>query len=169
MDQQLTTFLENKLDGFASRIDARLGGIEHRFDQTQEQIQGIQEQVQENRTLLQENRTLILETREQIVKVREEVGKNRDEIGKNRDEIGKNREQIRQTRVLIEGQHSTLQLLAEGHAAQDEKIDRRFDQADDRRRTDRNHLEGMMKGLFLSLSRRDDELEERFERMEAAG
>ncbi len=67
------------------------------------------------------------------------------------------------------GLHSKLQLLAEGHGAQDEKLDRRFDEAEARRRTDRNHLEEMMKGLFVSLSRRDDELEERFERLEAAG
>ncbi len=72
------------------------------------------------------------------------------------------KEQNRHTHVLIEDLKSEVQLLAEGHAAQDEKIDRRFDEAETGRKEDRGHLEAMMKGTFLHLSRRDDELEEQW-------
>ena len=64
---------------------------------------------------------------------------------------------------MVEQQASKHQLLVEGYDALNEKIDRRFDQAESGRKEDRAHLEGMMKGLFISLSRRDDELEERIE------
>jgi len=57
----------------------------------------------------------------------------------------------------------SVELLAEGHEAQDEKIDRRFDQVEDGRKEDRGHLETLIKASFLHLSRRDDELEERAE------
>ncbi len=73
----------------------------------------------------------------------------------------KSREQNRHTHVLVEDLHSKIQILAEGHAAKDEKIDRRFDQAEVGRREGRDHLEGMMKAIFVILSRRDDQLEER--------
>ncbi len=78
-------------------------------------------------------------------------------------EFGALQEQNRHTRMLIEDQQSDMRLLVEGHTALDEKIDRRFDEADIRREEDRGHLEAMMGAMFRQLKRRDDELEEQTE------
>ncbi len=163
-DRELFAYLETKFEG-----------IDRRLEQTHEQIL-------ENRILIQENRTLIQDTRDQVRKnqteIREnrtliedtqsQVRENRAEIRENRAEISENRDRIRGVHVLGEDQRTRLQILAEGYTAQDEKIDRRFAEAESERRRDRDHLEALIKGTFVHLSRRDDDLEERVGRLEAA-
>ena len=107
------------------------------------------------------NRVLIEDTREQVRKNRQQIRTSRAEILKNRDQIG-------DTRLVGEELSSKLQILAEGHAALDEKIDRRFDEAEAERRRDRDHLEALIQGTYVDLRRRGDGLEKRIERSEAA-
>ncbi len=150
-DRELFAFLESKFEG----IDRRLAETQEQIRENRTLIEDTRNQVRENRTLIQGNRTLIEDTRNQV--------------RENRTEIRENRDRIRGTHVVAEDLRSKLQILAEGHIAQDEKIDRRFDQAETGRREDRDHLEAMIKGVFVNLDRRDDGLEERIERLEAVG
>ncbi len=150
MDRELIAHLDAKLEGFTDRIDAKLEGFASRIDS---RIAGVDRRLDDLQSQMDSR----------FGEVDSRFGEMQVQMDSRFDET---QEQNRHTHVLLEKVRSQVQLLAEGHAAQDEKLDRRFDQVQDARRTDRDHLEAMMKGLFISLSRRDDELEER---LEAAG
>ena len=104
--------------------------------------------------------------------VHTEIGEVRTEIGDLRTdvhtEIGDLRKEVGETHILCEDLQSKVQLLAEGHAVLIHKIDRHHEEARAGRREDRLYQEALMKAMVFRLSQRDDELEERIERLETA-
>ncbi len=186
MNRELIAYLDAKLNGFANRIDSRLDGIDGRLDGIDGRLDGIDVRLDglDGRLDGIDGRLDGLDGRLDGMDVRldgidgrldgmdgrlDSMDGRLDGLDGRLDELqtqtdrrfDETREQNRHTHILMEEFRSQIQALAEGHAAQDEKIERRFDRAEDARRRDRRHLEGMMNGLFVSLSRRDDEIEKR--------
>ncbi len=95
---------------------------------------------------------------------RDEIRENRQQIRENREQIRENREQIRGTQVVVEDLRSKIETVAEGHVTLRETMDRRFDEAE----ADRARSESMIKAAIVNLGEREDELEERFERLKTA-
>ncbi len=157
MDPELIAFLKAEFSGINARldsIDARLDGHDARFDGVDARFDGVDARFDGI-----DARFDSVDARFDSVDARFDGQDTRfDGIDRRLDKV---EEQNRHTHMLIEDLQSKAQLLAEGHAAQDEKIDRRFDEAETGRKENRGHLEAMLKGTFLHLSRRDDELEER--------
>ncbi len=136
-DTQLIAYLDAKFEG----IDVKFDGIDRRFEEMGGQIDRRFE-----------------ETREQIEKNREQILKNREGIEKNREGIEKNREGIRGAYVLIEKVRSEVEVVAEGHSLQVEKLDRIHEEIREERLVDRAESRAAYRRLC-----------QRVERLEAAG
>ena len=73
-------------------------------------------------------------------------------------------DQIRHTNVVVEGLRSKIETVAEGHVLLDAKLDRIYEEIKTERRQDRAEF----RAAIRELRRRDDDLEGRLERLEAA-
>ncbi len=156
MDPELIAFLKaefGSINARLDRVDTRLGDVDTRLGGVETRLGGVETRLGGVDARLDGHDARFKGIDGQFKGMQDQMDSRFDKV----------EEQNRHTHVLIEDLQSDVQLLAEGHGAQDEKIDRRFDEAETGRKEDRGHLEAMMKATFLQLSRRDDELEERTE------
>ncbi len=145
-DQKLIAYLDAKFEN----IDAKFEAIDTRFEAIDTRLE-------------------VHDTRFEAIDTKLEVHNTKFEnidtkLGDNQEQIRENRKQIHYTQLLGEDLRSKVQLLAEGHATLAQKIDRNHQEARAWRLEDRAYFEAM----FVRLSRRDDQLEERIERLEMA-
>ena len=154
MDPELIAYFDANFGSITRRLEDMQGQIDRGFDETQSHIR-------ENRTAIEANRTAIEANRTAIEA-------NRTAIKENRTAIKENRSANRETRVLVEEVRSKIETVAEGFVLHGERMERDSEAANTARKQDRAHFEGLMKALFVDLTRRDDALEERIERLETA-
>ena len=110
---------------------------------------------------MDENRDLIAYLDEKFARIDDRFGEMQEQMDRRFGEV---QDQIRHTNVVVEGLRSKIETVAEGHVLLDAKLDRIYEEL----RTERQQDRAEFRATIRDLRRRDDELEGRVDRLEAA-
>ncbi len=136
-------------------LDTRFDGIDHRFEKMQAQLDRVEETMDRRFEEMQGQMDgRFKEMQGHLNRVEETMDRRFEET----------HNQIRHTNVVVEELRSKIEMVAEGHVMLDAKLDRFHGELKTERRQDRDEHRAALKRL----RRRDDKLEVRVERLEAA-
>ena len=110
---------------------------------------------------MDENRDLFAYLDDKFARIDRQFGEMQEQMDRRFKET---QDQIRHTNVVVEGSRSKIETVAEGHVLLDAKLDRIYEELKTERRLDRSEF----RATIRELRRRDDELEGRVQRLEAA-
>ena len=179
-DRELIAYLDNQFAKIGARfegidakfegIDAKFEGIDARFEGIDARFEGIDARLEELKDQMDHRfETLQDQTDRRFETLQDQTDRRFETLQDQTDRrFDQTQGQIRRVHVAVEDLHCKVQIVAEGYAALDEKIDRYHQASRVGRREDRTHIEAVMKAMYVNLSRRDDDLEERIERLETA-
>jgi chromosome segregation ATPase len=133
MDQELIAYFERKFDEIDRRfddVDRRFGDVDRRLDETREQ------------------------QRADLDAFRQEVSRQFEQVD---GRFARLEADVRQTNVALEGQRGEIQLVAEGVANVNEKLERFRDE----NAKEHEEIRSLIKGSYSDLDQRVTRLEKR--------